>query len=145
MIKKEVTYTDYFNNERRATCYFGFTKTELLMMQSSASGGLENTLRNIIETDNSEKIMKFFEKVILDSYGEKSDDGTRFMKNKEIRAAFRESPIFDQIFMELIQDENKAIEFVRGIMPKGINITEEDVKKVQQGQPLQPLPDTKNP
>lgn len=133
MIKKEIEYEDYFGNKRKVTCYFGFTKTELLMMQSSSTGGLENTLKNIIETDKSDKIMEFFESIILDSYGEKSDDGTRFMKSDEIKKAFKETPAYDKLFLELLANEDKAIEFVRGIMPKGVTITDEDVKKVTEG------------
>lgn len=129
MLKKEIQFEDLFGNKKKKTFYFGFTKTELTMMQTSSSGGLENSLRNIIETDNNEKIMNFFERIILDSYGEKSDDGMRFMKSEEKKQAFKESPAFDALFMDLLSDTDKAIEFVKGIMPKGVEITSEDIDR----------------
>lgn len=145
MLKKEIEFEDVFGNERKQTFYFGFTKSELTMMQTTTSGGLENSLRNIIETDNNQKIMNFFQKLILDSYGEKSDDGFRFMKNPELKQAFFESPAYDVLFMELLSDTNKAIEFVKGIMPKGIEITSEDVDRAIIENGLEPVKKLDNP
>ena len=129
MLKKEIEYEDLFGQQKKQTYYFGFTKSELTMMQTTSSGGLENTLHNLIETNNTEKIMGFFQTIILDSYGVKSDDGSRFMKNAELKQAFFESPAYDVLFMDLLSSTDKAIEFVKGIMPKGIEITSEDIDR----------------
>lgn len=140
MLKKEIVFEDVFGNERKQTFYFGFTKSELTMMQTTSSGGLENSLRNIMETNNEQKIMNFFQNLILDSYGEKSDDGFRFMKNPELKQAFFESPAYDVLFMDLLSDTNKAIEFVKGIMPKGIEITSEDIDRAIMENGLEAIP-----
>lgn len=132
MLKKVIQYTDLFGNKKESTFYFGFMKSDLVMMQSSNSGGLENHLKNIIETSDNDLIMKNFEKIILDAYGEKSEDGQSFDKTDEARRRFRHSPAFDVLFMELLNDTDKAIEFVRGIMPDGVDISDEleDVKSI---------------
>lgn len=135
MLKKELKFEDYFGNDRQLTCYFGFTKTELTMMQASSSGGLENTLKNIIETDDNEKIMKWFEEIVISAYGVKSDDGMEFDKSPEVKKKFKQSPAFDVLMMELLSDTEKAIEFVKGIMPKGVKITDADVETAKKELP----------
>lgn len=131
MLKKEIAYEDFFGNKRKETFYFGLMKSELVMMSSSNSGGLENHLMNILETSNNQRIMDEFEKIILESYGVKSDDGVSFIKNEETREKFKQSNAYDVLFMELLSDTDKAIEFVRGIMPKGAEITDEEVAKIK--------------
>lgn len=131
MLKREIEYEDFFGNKRKETFYFGFMKSELVMMSSSNSGGLENHLKNVIETSNSQRIMDEFERIILDSYGVKSEDGVSFIKNAEVREKFHQSNAYDILFMELMSDTDKAIEFVRGIMPKGAEITDEEVASIK--------------
>lgn len=131
MLKKTVKYEDFFGNEREETIYFGYMKSELVMLSNSNSGGLENQLANIIETSDKKRIMEEFEKIILGSFGVKSDDGVSFIKNDELRERFHQSPAFDVIFMELLSDTDKAIEFVRGIMPKDVKISDDDVAAIK--------------
>lgn len=131
MLKKVIQYEDLFGNQREETFYFGFTKSELVKLSSSNSGGLENHLQNIIETADKKRIMDNFERIILDSYGIKSDDGRSFIKNEEEREKFRQCPAFDVLFMDLLSDTDKAIEFVRGIMPKGVQISDAEVEKIK--------------
>lgn len=132
MLKKTIKYTDLFDNEREEVFYFGLMKSELVMLSNSNSGGLENQLKNIIETSDRVRIMQEFEKIILSSYGVKSEDGKSFLKNEKIREEFHQSPAFDVLFMDLLSDTDKVIEFVRGIMPKGVKIPEEELKTIKQ-------------
>lgn len=131
MLKKTVKYQDFFGNEREETMYFGYMKSELVMLSHSNSGGLENHLTNIIETSDKKRIMKEFEDIILGSYGIKSDDGVSFIKNDEVREKFHQSRAFDVIFMELLTDTDKAIEFVRGIMPSDVSIDMNDLENIK--------------
>lgn len=130
MIKKTIKYKDFFDNEREETFYFGYMKSELVKMSHSNSGGLENHLTNIIETADRKRIMEEFENIILGSYGVKSEDGMSFIKNEEVCEKFHQSAAFDTLYMELLSDTDKAIEFVRGIMPKGVKISDADLTGV---------------
>lgn len=126
MLKKEITYIDYNDTTRTETFYFNLSKAELAEMQLSASGGLETYIRNIIEAKDGASMVQIFKDLILKSYGEKSPDGKRFVKSKDISDGFSQTEAYSQLFMELITDDNAAADFINGIMPKDI---QEELKK----------------
>lgn len=126
MLKKEITYIDYNDTTRTETFYFNLSKAELAEMQLSASGGLETYIRNIVEAKDGASMVQIFKDLILKSYGEKSPDGKRFVKSKDISDGFAQTEAYSQLFMELITDDNAAADFINGIMPKDI---QEELKK----------------
>lgn len=121
MIKKTVTYEDFDGNQRTEDFYFNLTKAELTEMEMSLNGGLSQLLSKIIHENDNAKIIEYFKKIVIGSYGEKSLDGRHFMKNEQIREEFASSAAYSEIFMEFASDADKAAEFVNGIMPKGLD------------------------
>lgn len=124
MIKKTIAYEDYDGNKREESFYFNLTKTELTEMEMSASGGLAQMIQKIIEAQDGGRIIAVFKELILKAYGEKSPDGRRFIKSKELSEAFSQTPAYDQLFMELATDADKASEFVKGVIPADIDTTQ---------------------
>ena len=120
MFKKEITYTDYNGTERTETFYFNLSKAELAEMQLSASGGFESYIQSIIEAKDAASMVKIFKDVILMSYGEKSPDGKRFIKNAEVRDSFAQTEAYSVLFMELVSDDKAASAFINGIMPSDL-------------------------
>jgi hypothetical protein len=117
MLKKLITYTDFDGNERKEEFYFNLTKAEVTEMEMSAEGGLSKTLQRIIETQDNKRIIETFKDLILRSYGEKSPDGKRFIKNQELRDAFAQTEAYSELFMELAMNAESAAAFVNGIVP----------------------------
>lgn len=117
MLKKTVTCVDYNGVEYTDDYYFNLTKAEIMKMEMGVAGGLAEKLQKIIATNDAVKIMEFFEELVLKAYGEKSDDGKRFIKSPEISASFSQTEAYSTIFMELALDAEKAAEFVNGIIP----------------------------
>ena len=120
MLKKTIKYEDFDGNERSEDFYFNLTKAELMEMELSTEGGLEKRIQSIINAQDIPKIVAIFKDLILRSYGEKSLDGKRFIKNDEIRDAFAQTEAYSELFMELATDEKAASEFVKGIVPKNL-------------------------
>lgn len=118
MLKKTITYTDYDGNERTEDFYFNLTKAEVAEMEMSYTGGMEKMLRKIVAEKDSKRIVEIFKDLILRSYGEKSADGKRFIKNQELRDAFAQTEAYSELFMELATDAEAAAAFVNGILPK---------------------------
>lgn len=118
MLKKTITYTDYNGNQRTEDFYFNFNKAELVELNVSVEGGLEQMLKRIISEQDSSKIMEIWKTILLKSYGKKSDDGKYFMKSEEISREFSNTEAYSELFMELTFDSEKAIAFVNGIVPK---------------------------
>jgi len=117
MIKKTITYTDYNGKERTEDFYFNLTKAEIVELEMSTSGGISSMIETLVKTENGEKIIELFKKVIEKSYGVKTPDGRRFMKSKDLFLEFSETPAYDILFMELSQDAKSASAFMNGITP----------------------------
>lgn len=117
MLKKVIKYTDYDGSERTGTYYFNLNKAELMEMQFSIEGGLQQMIEKVIESQDTKRIMEMFKDFILRSYGEKSPDGNRFIKSKELSEAFAQTEAYSELFMELASDEKAATEFFNGIIP----------------------------
>lgn len=116
MIKETITYTDLNGVERTEDFYFDLSKPEIVRMQASTKGGYDVQLKSIAAGTNGALIMEFFESFLKSAYGEKSDDGRRFMKSKEISKAFMETPAYEVLFEKLVTDSNAAAEFVNKVM-----------------------------
>lgn len=117
MFKKTVTYTDYNGVERTEDFYFNLNQAELTEMELSTTGGLADMIKKIIDAQDTPSIIKTFKELLLKSYGEKSADGRRFVKSKEISDAFSQTEAYSMIFMELATDDEKAADFINGIVP----------------------------
>lgn len=132
MLKKTINYVDYDGNARQEDFYFNLSKAELAEMELSTEGGLETVLNNIINARDIPKITAMFKKLILSSYGQKSLDGKRFVKDKTLTEEFTQTEAYSELFMDLISDEQHAVEFVRGILPVDIQqqINQENLKSI---------------
>lgn len=120
MLKKTVKYVDYNGEEREEDFYFNLTKAELTQMQLSEKGGLDALLDRILQTRDEPSMIKMFKEIIDLSYGVKSADGRRFIKNQEVLDDFRQTEAYSELFMELATDSEAAGEFINGIVPKDV-------------------------
>ena len=120
MLKKTITYSDYNDVERKEDFYFNLSKAELMEMEMSTAGGLAERINKIVATQDSVAIMQIFKDLILRAYGEKSADGKRFMKSKELSEAFAQTEAYSILFMELATDADAAAKFVNGIVPADV-------------------------
>lgn len=124
MLTKEITYTDFNGEERTEKFYFNLTKSELMEKQLTHPGGYVEYLERIIAAKDQALVVEAFRDLILEAYGEKSDDGKRFVKSKTISEGFHQTEAYSELFMSLIGNPDEAAAFVRGIIPK-MDLTEE--------------------
>lgn len=120
MLKKTVTYVDYNGVERTEDFYFNLSKAEVTEMELSVEGGFSKMIEEIVKSNDNVRIIELFKQMVLKAYGEKSADGKRFVKSKEIAEAFSQTEAYSEIFMELALDEKAAAAFVNGIMPANL-------------------------
>lgn len=121
MFKDKVTYTDYNGVEREEEFFFNLNEAELFEMQNSVRGGLTEKVKKIMETKNTPEIIKLFKEIMQMSYGVKSDDGRRFIKNKEVLDEFTQTEAYSKIYMKLATDSDYAAKFINEIIPKEIS------------------------
>ena len=117
MLKKTITYVDYNGTARKEDFYFNLSKAEIMEMEMGTTGGMVEMINRIVAAQDAPAIIDVFKKMILKAYGEKSADGKRFIKSKEISEAFSQTEAYSQLFMELATDADAASKFVNGIVP----------------------------
>ena len=120
MYKITETYTDYDDNQRTEDFYFNYSEAELADLQFSVSGGLAGMIDKIIKTNDMPKLVELFRELIQKAYGEKSNDGRRFMKSPELTKEFTETVAYSQIYMRLATDSKAAQEFINKVVPKSM-------------------------
>ena len=121
MLKKTIKYEDYNGMIREEDFYFNLSKAELAEMELSSEGGMEAYINKIVAAKDNRALVQVFKDLILKAYGEKSLDGKRFVKSKELSEAFSQTEAYSNLFMELATDADAASKFVNGIVPKDIN------------------------
>ena len=117
MYIKPITYTDYAGVERTEDFYFNLSKAEIIEKQLGTYGGYAEMLEKIVAKKDGPLIISTFKKLIMDSYGERSEDGKRFIKSKELSTAFIQTEAYSVLLEELCTDASAGAEFVNGIMP----------------------------
>ena len=121
MLKKTIKYTDYDGNEREEDFYFNLNKAEVTEMELSKQGGLSEYIKRIVAAQDAPSLIELFKELICKSYGEKSLDGKRFVKSKELTEEFTQTEAYAELFVELASNAEEATKFVNGIMPKNMN------------------------
>lgn len=133
MLVKRISYTDYNGNQRSEDFYFNLNKGEIFNMQFGTEGGLDKAIQKIIQTEDTPKIVKIFQDIILNAYGVKSDDGRRFIKSEELSTEFKQTEAYSELLMELVSDEKKAADFINALMPKDLAEEAQKQQKLLEG------------
>ena len=120
MFTKKIKYTDYAGETREEEFEFNMTKAEVVEWQYSIKGGINNLFHKIVNDNDQPALVKMIKDLIARSYGERSLDGRKFIKKRNgvpLFEDFEATPAYDVLFMELVQNESAAAEFLNGLMP----------------------------
>lgn len=122
MLKKTITYTDWNGNEQTEDFYFNLTNTECVELEYAAGSktGMTESLDVLIKSKDIGSIVKIIKDIVLTAYGEKSEDGRRFVKNQNVRDGFEQCAAFDTLYMDLVTNPENAAAFLTGIMPSDV-------------------------
>jgi hypothetical protein len=121
VLKKVIKYTNVFTDEEvEETFYFHLSKAELIELEMSTPGGLSESLKRIVASEDGKQIIAEFKNIILMAYGVRSEDGRFFKKNQEVRDEFQSSEAYSVLFFELVTDTDAAIDFITGVVPAGL-------------------------
>lgn len=122
MYKMTRTFTDFNGETRTEDFYFNLTRAEIAQMSLSTDGGLDKLIERITQTKDVPKIAEYFKKIMDASYGERTPDGRGFRKSPEILADFQATMAYSDLYMELLEVEGKAAEFINKVIeaPKAV-------------------------
>ena len=127
MYKCPITYTDYDGNVRTEDFYFNLSKAEIIKwLTTSGDYTLDKMIDKLTKQRNGKEIMKIFEDLIYQAYGEKSLDGRRFIKDDEVKRNFIETEAYSVLFTQLVTDAQAATRFINSIIPNDVS---EDIQR----------------
>jgi len=146
MLKQDITYENFDGEQTTDTFYFNLTKTEIIELEVGYEGGLEAAIKRIIQTNDHKQLIAEFKKIVLLAYGQKSEDGKRFIKSDQLREEFSQTAAYDELFIKLSTDADFAAAFIKGIVPKGIVAEIEKAEKIETAEVvhLPPTPPTRS-
>ena len=125
MITKNITFEDLEGNQITQPFYFNVSKAELIKLQTKEKNGLDRKLRQIANNQDVNGLITTINEFIEMSYGEKSEDGIAFIKQKNgVRLVenFMNTDAYSKLFEELVSDPDKLMEFIIGILPKDLAV-----------------------
>ena len=125
MRKETITYTDYNNVTRTEDFFFNLNEAELTALQYGVDGGMKEMLERIVKSKDNKQIMACFRELIAKSYGEKSPDGRRFVKSKELSEAFMQTEAYNELMLRFMTDANYSAEFINDVLADVTKRTEE--------------------
>lgn len=141
MFSRTFVYKGYDGKEHKETWWFNLSESELMKMELGSIGGINGLMNRMLREEHPEKIVDMFEKIILGSVGERASDGRRFLKRGgAVAEDFRETPAYDQLFLELVSSGEAIDTFLKGAIPEKVrkNVEKaeaEQAKNNTEGQP----------
>ncbi len=132
MVKETVTYKDFDGNERTDDLYFNLTVAEWLKLDASYSskGGIRAYISSAAEKKDTESILLLFEKLLLASYGVRTED-MRFVKKKELSEEFGYSEAYSSLLVRFLTNTEEGTKFFEKLLPKESDIPGPSVKVAQ--------------
>lgn len=130
MLKRTITFENFDEETESDVFYFNLSKPELIEMEVEHKQGMSKLLQSIVDTKDNKELIKMFKELILMAYGVKSEDGRRFIKTDQLREEFSQTEAFNVLFMELATNDDAAVIFMDGILPRDMrgSITKEQIQ-----------------
>lgn len=121
MITKTITYENFNGLQVTEDCYFNMSKSELMDLEMESNGAFSARLKALSEAEGDGKeILKLVKEFILMGYGQKSEDGRRFIKSDELSEEFSQTGAFQELYMTLATDATAMSSFIEGMMPSDL-------------------------
>lgn len=118
MFVEKIPYVDFNGQEQVFVAHFNLTPAEILKLEMNNEGGLEGMVKSIIEEKDNERLYMTFEKIIKASYGKRSADNQRFIKNEDVFEEFHQCPAYSEFFVNLFMDPDYASKFIAATVPQ---------------------------
>lgn len=116
MFKKRIKYVDFNGSPREEDFYFHMSPVEMTRLEAKIGGlTLDTYTQKLVANQDLSEMVSFIEDLVLSSYGEKTQDGTRFIKGQKIREKFEYSQAYAELFEELLTNPESAKKFSAGI------------------------------
>ena len=120
MIKQHIKFYDVIDEkEVEKDFYFHLNKAEIIRILSrTGEVDWETYVRNILDSNDPDKILNLFESIIHDAVGQRTTEGL-FVKTKDFRDSFIASEAYGELFVKFLSEEAFAQKFWQSIIAEG--------------------------
>ena len=121
MYKKTITYTNLNGDTITEDLFFNLSRKEALKIMNKYIGtdydkkAVKDFISKVTKTKDLMTIITFIEDIILSAYGEKSEDGNRFIQTQEVKDKFESSIAYAELFEIFITNSDELKEFVDNV------------------------------
>lgn len=119
MHKQTINYVDFNGVERQEDFYFHLSLPEVTRIEAEIGMPIPEYTEQLTNNKNLNELLKFLERVILSSYGQKTQDGRSFHKTTALREEFENSQAYAELFEVLLTDPEVARKFGEGVTNSG--------------------------
>lgn len=120
MYTETIKFTDFNGNACTEKHSFNLTKAELLKLEATTKGGYAGYVQAAMDAQDSAKLWNIIEELIAKSYGVKSADGRRFIKNQEVLDNFIQTEAYSELIMKYLGDADAFANFINGVIPSDL-------------------------
>lgn len=119
MFKHTVEYVDFNGNQRKEDLYFHLSLPEVTRLQTEIGRDIQEHVKELHANQNLNELLAFIERILLNSYGQKTSDGKAFHKSRELRDAFEYSQAYAEIFEQMMTNPELARKFGETVAANG--------------------------
>lgn len=118
MIKQQVRYEDFDGIQQEETLYFNLNRMELIALQARyGKDDMAKYIEKVQAEEDYQKMYDLLNDIVLTSYGVRSEDGKRFIKNDQVREDFKTSLVYEALIEDFHDDEGVTLnKFITGII-----------------------------
>ena len=105
MISRTVTYNNLLDGkEVKEELWFHLRKDEVVRIIGRAKKDWEEYIKEMMAREDVDEIFDFLESILKMAYGERSEDGRTFRKDKKAQEDFINSEAYSELFVEMVTD-----------------------------------------
>ena len=105
MISRTVTYNNLLDGkEVKEELWFHLRKDEVVRIIGRAKKDWDEYIKEMMAREDVDEIFDFLESILKLAYGERSEDGRTFRKDKKAQEDFVNSEAYSELFVEMVED-----------------------------------------
>lgn len=119
MQKLTVQYQNWDGDLETEDLYFHLNIKELQDMEKW-DVPLTQRIAKLTKTEDGKEAFELMRDIIEAAYGERSDDGKRFVKSPEVLKNFTQGLAYDEVILTFIDGSMDLAKFIEGLLPKKV-------------------------
>ena len=116
---QKLTYVDFNGQERTEDFHFHLSLPEVARIEAEIGKPIPEYAKELSDGSDMPRLLAFIERVMLTSYGKKTEDGKSFYKSPELQKEFEYSNAYAELFEMMLTNPEMAQKFGEKVADNG--------------------------